>query len=68
MVEKSKLTIAAEIAAIVGASLCAVGVFIAWLAYKDAHNPKTAAASAVAVTIKMERLDANIRPGQIPLR
>lgn len=49
MVEKSKLTIAAEIAAIVGASLCAVGVFIAWLAYKDAHNPKTAAASAVAV-------------------
>jgi len=39
MAEKSKLTVAAEIAAIVGCCFCAIGVVIAWMAYWDSRKP-----------------------------
>jgi hypothetical protein len=53
MAEKSKLTVAAEIAAIVGCSICAIGVYIAWLAYRDSNKPAIAPSVYVATGATM---------------
>jgi len=52
MAAKSKLTVAAEIATIVGAVMGTVGASIAWLAYRDTHqSPSMAPNTEVAVVI-----------------